>query len=491
MNHRDKAGVVPSGEPRHKRIGEYETPVGKRHKNGSTTRDETRSQSSLDALKVTKNLSHVEDSIFTEKSNAPIFSPSYTPHISPRNDVHVQDYVAVREELTSDPIHTPQVVSSTHQDLRATHAFDPGELTSDASNNCFLRPVNGSSTPRIPLGKNDGSYNTFSSSPLVSSCTLAVDSSLANATGVPDINFRDEADIDDTYPLDEDIADDDIIQLLDCTSGLVYENHIPPSSIQGWHHESQSPMDFDPTLQHTPPDPHHNNLKASEGVEVDALEDLLDEDVDWNAVLVNTNMIQQQAPTDSCLKTGVTGRISVTRLAPFLRKPFPESISDRASVPGMSSDTILRSCFRIGVMISQTVDCYRRQKDVVFELYARVTYSNREALTRKQHFQFIDLFKDQHPYPTATLTGWRPGSQLENDISSFLDTHDGPRLSWCICKPVKDPKAAIGWTYTVLKIKEVDWEQIRWAKEVICGYSNEQLEEMERQKLPMIATDIS
>ncbi|KAI0816198.1 hypothetical protein GGR55DRAFT_625883 [Xylaria sp. FL0064] len=301
-------------------------------------------------------------------------------------------------------------------------------------------------------------------------------------------------DSSDAYPLEEDIADKDMIQLFTLPLMSVNENHIPPSSVQGWDHESQSAAEYDPTLKWSPPDPPYadssatavENLPATQKTR--ASEDLLDEDVDWNAVLANANALQESSSVNSCPESGVSecmnlnlssktfvnaGRYSgeAGPLTVFPRPPFPGKVRDRPSVPGVSSDTLLRISFRIGAMISQTAWCFNHQQDVVFELYARVTYSSRETLSRKQHFQFVDLFKDQQPYPAATLTNWRINSQLDTDSAAFLDTHGGPRLCWCMCKPMKDSKAALGWTYTILKIKEIDWEQIRWAKAIICGDS--------------------
>ncbi|KAI0433738.1 hypothetical protein F5Y09DRAFT_338335 [Xylaria sp. FL1042] len=299
-------------------------------------------------------------------------------------------------------------------------------------------------------------------------------------------------DSSDAYPLEEDITDNDMIQLLTLPPVSIKENHIPPSSVQGWDHDSQSAAEYDPTLNWSPPDPPDADHSAT-GIEnlpatrqTHTSEDLLDEDVDWNTVLANTNALQESSPINSCTELQVSKFVNLDlslkrsinngcysdeagSLTAFSRPPFPGKVRDRPSVPGMSSDMLLRTCFRIGAMISQTAWCFNHQQNVVFELYARVTYSSRETLSRKQHFQFVDLFKDQQPYPAATLMNWRIDSQLDKHSATFLDTRSGPRLCWCMCKPIKDSKAALGWTYTILKIKEIDWEQIRWAKTIVCG----------------------
>ncbi|KAF2966440.1 hypothetical protein GQX73_g7141 [Xylaria multiplex] len=300
----------------------------------------------------------------------------------------------------------------------------------------------------------------------------------------------------DEYPLDEDLTDGDMAQLLAVSSGSINERHMPPSSVQGWDYESRSAAEYDTALKRSSPtlDLQEANANAA-GIyhaagkwQTDTPENLLDEDVDWNVVLAGSNAIQGTPLIDSCHEIEFSKRINVgmckkisgdARPCPdegesfpaFTRPSFPEKVRDRPSVPGMSSDILLRTCFRIGAMISQTMHSFSHKQNVVFELYARVTYSSRETLSRRQHFQFVDLFKDQQPYPAATLTNWRIDSQLDKDSATFLDTRGGPRLCWCMCKPMRDPKAVIGWTYTVLKIKEANWEQIRWAKRIICGDS--------------------
>ncbi|KAK5626118.1 hypothetical protein RRF57_001833 [Xylaria bambusicola] len=316
---------------------------------------------------------------------------------------------------------------------------------------------------------------------------------LAVANDAPDESDSDESS--DSYGLNE-ISDNDLIRLLAYDPDSVQENHIPPSSVQGWDHGSQSAAEYDPTLKFTPPDPQESDRDAGAANNItdvrqdNAVEDLLDDDVDWNVVLAKTNVLQDASSVTSgfaidasrCANMQVNTKREVSSsverssyetgpLTAFVRPPFPDKVRDRPSVPGMSSDTVLRTCFRTGAMISQTACCHNHQQCVVFELYARVTYSSRETLSRKQHFQFVDLFKDQQPYPAATLANWRVDSQLDKDSATFLDTRGGPRLCWCMCRPMKDPKAAIGWTYTVLKIREIGWEDIRWAKRIACGDS--------------------
>ncbi|KAH9907498.1 hypothetical protein F4778DRAFT_722197 [Xylariomycetidae sp. FL2044] len=298
---------------------------------------------------------------------------------------------------------------------------------------------------------------------------------------------------EDEYPIDESILED-LASLLDTTNQPVAERHIPSSSVaQAWDHDSRSARDFDPSLQHSSPRPPEESTVMKKQPSF-SQEELLDDEVDWNAVfsvinelpkdpslVASPEMADQPGVQDhdpqSLVKESHRTEGSLP-LKPFARPPFPDKVRDRSAVPGLSSSTVLRTCFRIGEMMNQAARCHNHQQDVVFELYARVTYSKRESLARVQHFQFADLFKDQQPYPTGTLSGWRVKSQLDRHSSSFLTTENATKLCRCMCKPKRDPKAAMGWFFVVLDVRETDWAQIRWAKMMITGIADEEEEEV-------------
>ncbi|CAJ2505346.1 Uu.00g127400.m01.CDS01 [Anthostomella pinea] len=294
---------------------------------------------------------------------------------------------------------------------------------------------------------------------------------------------------DDEYFLDDDLADEDIASLLETAQKSVQEQHIPPSSVaQAWDHDSRSAVEYDSNLQYSSPQPwgkcDGNSTQSSaaaanqRGASTQE-EDLLDENVDWHAVFTVISSLPKDPSLVAAREMGAQTAPRATYAANTMELPFPpenskfrasctrtsglEKVHNRSAVREMSPNTVVRTCFRIGMMFNQTVR-FGDQQDMLFELFARVTYSNRETLARKQHFQFVDLFKDQQPYPAGILSDWHINSQLDRHSSAFLDTSRGPRLCWCLCKPMRDPKAAIGWTYTVLSIEETNWEQIERSK---------------------------
>ncbi|KAI1472857.1 uncharacterized protein F4812DRAFT_29354 [Daldinia caldariorum] len=310
---------------------------------------------------------------------------------------------------------------------------------------------------------------------------------------VYNLNADASEDFQDEYPLDSDLMEEDMACLLETSLYSAQEAHMPPSSVtQAWDHDSRSAAEYDPTLQHSSP----KELGVPQMV--DAAEtpdsnqdDLLDEDVDWNVVYTMTSTISKAASgayrlqnaTHPWLQDRTTQEGEIDKcdaniadtmpLKPFARPPFPEKVRDRSAVSELSPRMVLRTCFRIGELVNQAIYCLNHRQDVIFELFARVTYSSRESLQRNQHFQFVDLFKDQLPYPVGVLSNWRVDTQLDRQSAAFLGTSAGPRLCRCMCKPRRDPKTAIGLTLVITAIKKIDWVDIRLAKRTVCGRSDD------------------
>lgn len=266
----------------------------------------------------------------------------------------------------------------------------------------------------------------------------------------------------------------------------------PPSSVaNAWGRDSRTVEEYDPTLQ-------HSSIQSTpdSGIEVQQNqgqggtdEDLLDDDVDWDAVYTITNTIPKDDSlvgdrelkqrhkeaaaaandeTGDTLTEPLTGFPRARPLSPFTRPPFPAKVRDRPSVLGLSSSTVLRVCFRVEELMQEATHCYHQDQEAIFELYARVTYSSREGMVKKQHFQFRDLFVDKQPFPSGTLSGWRPDGLLDQQSQVFLSTRT-PQLCWILTKPHRDSKSSVGLTLEIISIRETTWDQIRLAKAIACG----------------------
>ncbi|KAK0617170.1 hypothetical protein B0T14DRAFT_568702 [Immersiella caudata] len=299
----------------------------------------------------------------------------------------------------------------------------------------------------------------------------------AKPLGAPALNVQPPAlEDEDSYSI-EASDEEELAKLVDSVSAN--PTHVPPSSVirsmdSG---TSQDPV-FDPNLPGSSPTRIHNNTTPV-NPELEE-EDLLDSDVDWDEITEllpsrphdpSLSVSPKEVVTRQLIKSDEVHTLQLTpQRKPFVRPPFPEPIRDKSPVTGLSRSSIVRTCFRIGQILNETKKCFDNHQDVVFELYARVTYSSREKFARVQHFQFLDLFKEHFPYPTGTLNGWKTGSLVDEQSLVFLGSGDGhkAKLCRCICKPVKEKKRDLGWSFLVLAIRQVDWEEIDMMKGTMC-----------------------
>ena len=155
-------------------------------------------------------------------------------------------------------------------------------------------------------------------------------------------------------------------------------------------------------------------------------------------------------------------------LLPFARPDFPTLTRDRSPVTGVSAQTFLRVCFRIGEMFKEGARCEALKQDAVVELFARVTFSSREPGTTKQHFQFADLWHDRPPFPNGVLANYKTTGLVESECKVFLGADEG-RLTRCLGRLKKDSKSATGWMLHIINIRTTDWEEINWTKRIVSA----------------------
>ncbi|KAK0708172.1 hypothetical protein B0H67DRAFT_330920 [Lasiosphaeris hirsuta] len=250
---------------------------------------------------------------------------------------------------------------------------------------------------------------------------------------------------------------------------------IPPSSVIHTMDDNSSIEAFDTSLRRSPPsdatqigsDPRSNDNQHDE-------EDLLDYSVDWDLVM---GALPSCTRDPSLPSTGIAATAQQTSLAPFTprikpfaRPRFPTPVRDKSPIAGISKSTVFRTCFRIGELLNEAKKCRTSHQEAIFEVYARVTYSSREGTTRVQHFQFADLFKDQLPYPTGKLSGWKNGSLLDQQSARFLGaSRDRAKMCRCICRMKSEKSESnLGRVVVVLGIWEVDWDEVELMRQIIC-----------------------
>ncbi|OLN85136.1 hypothetical protein CCHL11_06323 [Colletotrichum chlorophyti] len=266
--------------------------------------------------------------------------------------------------------------------------------------------------------------------------------------------------IGDDYYLD-DAEEEEMLLLLE--QGGDKPPCVPPSSVV--HHmdgASRSTTTLDSNVCFSSPGA--SSLQSSK---VDLVEpDLLDDDVDWDIV---TACAQNATPTPVA-KSGFSDfpRPATSSIpAPFVRPPFPTKTRDRSMVVGLSSKTMMRTCFRIGELLNAHTQSVRDKQDIVVELFARVSYSSRETITKTQHVQFWDLFTDRQPYLNGIFRGWKNGGPADGQSKTFLGPSGNNTLCRCICKLLYDKKATIGRSASILSIRETTWDEVHWALRIV------------------------
>jgi hypothetical protein len=155
-------------------------------------------------------------------------------------------------------------------------------------------------------------------------------------------------------------------------------------------------------------------------------------------------------------------------LLPFARPDFPTLTRDRSPVTGVSAQTFLRVCFRIGEMFKEGARCEALKQDAVVELFARVAFSSREPGSTKQHFQFADLWHDRPPFPNGVLANYKTTGLVESECKVFLGADEG-RLTRCLGRLKRDSKSATGWMLHIINIRTTAWEEIKWTKRIVSA----------------------
>lgn len=332
---------------------------------------------------------------------------------------------------------------------------------------------------------------------------------------------------DDEYPMDED--DEEMFKMPDLVITGVIENFQAPASLQHvFGDDPGSGEVYDSSLQFSPPkyrptevSPQkvHTN-KASMAGSPERRSDIeplpLSEEDDWNflhsdrvateaevQVISEAGSESQQhvimdrterreylssvgsqacshlpessATTGSSTKTRLISIMQILEdsheyrpLQPFARSDFPTLTRDRSPITGVSAQTFLRVCFRIGEMFKEGARCEALKQDAVIELFARVTFSSREPGTTKQHFQFADLWHDRPPFPNGILANYKTTGLMESESKAFLGADEGA-LARCLGRLKRDSKSGTGWMLHIINIRTTDWEEIKWTKRIVSA----------------------
>ncbi|KAL8732729.1 MAG: hypothetical protein Q9181_003841 [Wetmoreana brouardii] len=145
---------------------------------------------------------------------------------------------------------------------------------------------------------------------------------------------------------------------------------------------------------------------------------------------------------------------------PFVRTPFPASIRHRSPILGLTTRTVLRTCFRIGEALNAGCTALRTNTDAIIELYAFVLHSERPARSVKQHFHFMDIFSpDKPPYLKGSYGLWRGNRLWDEDCKVFLGEGGKGKMARVMGRLAREDIGR-GVEMRILSIWEAGWEDV-------------------------------
>lgn len=131
---------------------------------------------------------------------------------------------------------------------------------------------------------------------------------------------------------------------------------------------------------------------------------------------------------------------------------------DRSSLFGVSNINALRTCFRVGEALNAGCQAVRNNRNLIIELYARITSSWREPKpSRKQHFIINDLYHDKPPFINGTFELWDQSKLWDQDSRPFIKAGADGMICRLIGRMKRD---GTQWKLEILSIWQADWEDV-------------------------------
>ncbi len=152
---------------------------------------------------------------------------------------------------------------------------------------------------------------------------------------------------------------------------------------------------------------------------------------------------------------------------PFVRPPFAKPMRERPVIHALRPQPVLRTCFRIGEALNAGCAALSSDTDAIIELYARVAFSTREPGSYKQQFRFADLFTaDKPPLLSGVYALWKGVELWDRGSRLFLGETGHGRMARVVGRMRKEDGE---WMMVILCVWQVDWEEIKLAKGVVCS----------------------
>uniref|UniRef100_U4LJD5 Uncharacterized protein n=1 Tax=Pyronema omphalodes (strain CBS 100304) TaxID=1076935 RepID=U4LJD5_PYROM len=159
-------------------------------------------------------------------------------------------------------------------------------------------------------------------------------------------------------------------------------------------------------------------------------------------------------------------------IKPFVRSPFPTPVQPRSAIDGLSTKTLVKTCFRLAEAINVGVKFCRlppdsETEDIFVELYARVSFSERNVA--RQTFQFLDLYHDRPPFLSGSFEYWKRCELWSADSAVFLGQAGRGKIARVIGRMKKRDGGTGGTPFDmqIMLIWEASWENIRVARKIL------------------------
>ncbi|KAK0120048.1 hypothetical protein ONS95_011463 [Cadophora gregata] len=436
---------------------------------------------------------------------------------------HAVDAQVERSDL-DDPQTTPRdVINDFNLDEFDNEGVDDADLLAIASEAAIpeTQRIETQSVHRSPVSAPLNVYLHVSSCAIRHTTSVAGDEQvIKDVTPTSPVIFS-----DDEFPLEEGLDEEDMICLPTHVQGVLETFEAPPSLEYSFANCSMSGEVYDKSLQFSPPKSRPTSVipgnveggSFADGhspFKVQHVEELGSDPVekeDWSFIRSNDNMgkstvpmlsnpmsdqenaiadkmtkhaiplgprnlhkrsayTKLQAVTHSSIIEEVTldDRHDYLPLQPFARPDFPSLVLDRCPIVGVSAQSFLRVCFRVGEMFREGARCHALKHDAVVEFFARITFSSREPSTTKQHFQLADLWHDRPPFPTGILANYKTSGLAESESRAFIGAEKN-LMARCIGRLRRDTNNSTGWSIDIINIRPTDWEEIGWTKRIVSA----------------------
>ena len=193
----------------------------------------------------------------------------------------------------------------------------------------------------------------------------------------------------------------------------------------------------------------------------------------WTSDKARSPQKAQTEPASSTLEVTIAPHVvsfdASGRPVPFARAGFPNPVIDRSPIPGFSSSSILRVCFRVGEALNVASQASRSGIDTIIELYSRVTYSERDANGLKQYFQFADLFQSERPpFLDGSYDTWKGVELWDHGARAFLGERGKGKMARVLGRIKRDVRGGT-WRMLVMSIWVATWEDVGLMKGTVCA----------------------